>query len=688
MEPVLKAHFNNFKKAFEINSPEGDGAMESNTFEKFVNYVLFSLDYPGIFTADLDLLDFVCVGGGFDTGIDGVGIRINDRLVRNVDEVIEITAQSKKINIEFVFIQTKMRPSFDLSELNTFGMGVRNFFSTGYLPANSKISELREIKDFIYNDQAVISKLVQNPQLYLYYVGTGVVPTDDNFTGMSKWLVDEFTNNFYFEKVDIRLVGGKQLIKFCRELENKFEVQMNVIDIFPLTIETDTSLGNVKKAYAFTCSASELLKILEKEDGLLRRSLFNDNVRDYLGNKGAVNHEIEHTILEEPEMFLLCNNGITIVCSDFEQVRGKLVKIENPQVVNGCQTSNSIFNYKDTPNVNKVQILVKLISTEDLAVSNKIVRGTNKQNQVLEEAFEATLPFHQETLEPFFLAFDNDIKIYYERRAKQYNNDPLIKKTQIVNLRILTQTFVAMFLNAPHESHRHEAKLLDEYAKDTSGRKIFDESHSAYPYYICAATWYMFEKYFREELIDKKYKPYKAQLYLIFRISVGEFPPRLVNSRALDAYCDKLKDLLSESQFKIQLKAVLEAFDSIQTEWVQQDKSRYGIKDNKEFTELLTKRSREIFISSKPLPYTERLPVSQKAPDGGKTIYEGAVLSIMLKEDGWCGYIKRNDQLENVYFDQRGYKGALKDLVPKTKVRFEIMHKKSRQFALRVEPIK
>ncbi len=130
-------------------------------------------------------------------------------------------------------------------------------------------------------------------------------------------------------------------------------------------------------------------------------SLFNDNVRDYLGDSKNVNGEIEKTITESPEMFLLCNNGITIVCTDFEQVRDKLVKIENPQIVNGCQTSNSLFNQRNSLNINKVKLLVRLISTENPGISNKIVRGTNKQNQVLEEAFETTRSFSSGQLRAF-----------------------------------------------------------------------------------------------------------------------------------------------------------------------------------------------------------------------------------------------------------------------------------------------
>ena len=66
IDPVLKHHFNNFKTAFEIvttsDSSGEEKRKDAKAFEKFVNYVLFSLDYPDIFTADMELLDFVCVG--------------------------------------------------------------------------------------------------------------------------------------------------------------------------------------------------------------------------------------------------------------------------------------------------------------------------------------------------------------------------------------------------------------------------------------------------------------------------------------------------------------------------------------------------------------------------------------------------------------------------------------------------
>ena len=190
---------------------------------------------------------------------------------------------------------------------------------------------------------------------------------------------------------------------------------------------------DIKKAHVFTCTAKEYLKILKKEDGSLRKHLFHDNVRDYLGSKeGSVNNEIEKSITQNPDMFLLCNNGVTIVCSDFNPIKDKLVQIDNPQIVNGCQTSSTIYKQKDNPNIEQVKLLVRLICTDNSVITNKIVRGTNKQNQVLEEAFEATLPFHQDKLEPFFLSIDKGPRLYYERRTKQYNESN-IKRSQIIN---------------------------------------------------------------------------------------------------------------------------------------------------------------------------------------------------------------------------------------------------------------
>ncbi len=663
MEPVLKSHFVKFKKEFEIETGD-ESKKEAAAFERFVNYTLLSVDYPDAFTADTELLEAVSVGGSDDTFLDGIGLAINDHLVRSIDDINEIVEGSRKLNVEFVFVQSKMRPGFEIADLNNFGTGVRLFFSQSSLPQNNKVAEFRHLKDYVYSNEKVISKLHSNPSLRLYFVGTGTEPDNNHFSAIKEVIVKDLSTQTqcYFDSVEVNVVDGKQLIKLCRELANSFEVQIDIKDILPLSV--DASM-DVKKAYAFTCSAPEFLKILRKDDGLLRRSLFNDNVRDYLGNAGAINREMEETITNTPEMFLLCNNGVTIVCAGFEQIRDKLVKIENPQIVNGCQTSNTLFNLREHVNLGKLQLLVRVICTENRSVSNRIVRGTNRQNQVLEEAFEATLPFHQDTLEPFFAAYTGSVKLYYERRARQYSSDPLVKRTHVVNLRILTQTFVSMFLDAPHESHRHEAKLLENYAGDVGTRKIFREDHSPAPYFACGLAWYMFEKYFREDFIDRRYRPYKAHLLLIFRYSLAQAAPKLVKSRALDAYCEKLLGMLEEPQFEHAVRAVLKVFDGTEQLWKKGGGSPFGIKDNKDFTDLLIKHSREHFSK-------EIESAAPKPSEEDRDTCVGEVLRIVWRHGVWFGFVKRGMEFENVYFDSRGFHGDPNELLPGTPVRLEV----------------
>ena len=663
MEPILKSYYNRFKESFEIDTKDDNAAKqqqkESAAFEKFINHVMFSIDDPDAFVSDVDMLDNVCVGGGKDTGIDGIGVRINGRLVASKDDVKQLLEISKKIDIEFVFIQSKMQEHFDSSEFNTAGLGVKDFFSKEpKLPCNEAVKEYRELKDYLYEDDEVLRKIQHNPSVIFYYVATGALPVDEHFQGVRRMIEDELRKNTdcYFENVRVELVGGKQILANCRELENNFTVQLNTNDIIPLTVPGN---DRIKKAYIFTCYASEFMKILKKEDGTIRRSLFNDNVRDYLGAKGSVNREIKETIATSPEMFSLCNNGITIVCSEFDQIKDKLVKIENPQIVNGCQTSNTLFENSAEGGFDKVQLVVRIICTEDVDITNRVVRGTNKQNQVLDEAFEATKPYHQ-NLELYFNSIQDGLaRLYYERRTKQYSFNPLIKKYQIVNLRILTQTFVAIFLDSPHIAHRHEAKLLEEFCKDP--RRIYTDKQDPIIYYACASLWYYFEKAFREGLIEKRYKTYKLHLYLIFRVLACGQPASRIGNK-MEAYCNKLIETLKKPETTQILDKTVEFFDRMTREWIHTGGSKFGIKDSKSFEDLLMKSLKEK-SGDKTSNETASTPEEERE--------NGVIIRLVYHNDEhWFAFVKPEDEGENLYFDKRNYTGEVRRIIAGEKVSF------------------
>ena len=389
--------------------------------------------------------------------------------------------------------------------------------------------------------------------------------------------------NFHF-------VGNSQLKEILDRNENKFQVNLSFIETMSLP-----SSEKANDSCVALCSANDFVKLLMTDEGIIRKSLFNDNVRDYQG-ENSVNTEIFETISNNPDEFILLNNGITIVCTKFLPNNRKLI-IDNPQIVNGCQTSNVLFTaLKRGLPLDNISVVLKVISTNDLELSNKIVRGTNRQSIVFEEAFEGTKKFHKD-LEEFINAYQSDFqdRIYYERRAKQYNNSPSIKPTQRINLKILIQYSVGVLLCKPHYSHQHESVLLRKY-----NERLFVEGHSLLPYFAVMYSFYTLEKIIRSGAIDKFYGKYKAHVLMIYFKLVGGSTPDLKNHKQSDEYAQKvLNSLYDIEKAKSFFKQSVEIFNECNLKWINRlHKSKYAMKDVSEFSELILKTIDNVPLNS------------------------------------------------------------------------------------------
>ena len=89
-------------------------------------------------------------------------------------------------------------------------------------------------------------------------------------------------------------------------------------------------------------SMRDYLAFLTDDTGALRRHIFDWNVRDYLGEV-EVNREIQSSLANQdsPDFWWL-NNGVTVICSRTSIV-GKTYVLDDVEIVNGLQTSYSIF---------------------------------------------------------------------------------------------------------------------------------------------------------------------------------------------------------------------------------------------------------------------------------------------------------------------------------------------------------
>lgn len=156
--------------------------------------------------------------------------------------------------------------------------------------------------------------------------------------------------------------------------------------------------------------------------------LFHSNVRYFLRRTNRVNKSM-HTTLETPEgraAFWLYNNGITIVADTFEFVTASGVtklKIENPQIVNGAQTSSVLRLKRASLQPGDVSVQARIIAvTEDeqgREALERISEFTNSQSPVRAGDLKSN-ERRQRTLQSAFGMLPQPV--FYERRRGEWNS--------------------------------------------------------------------------------------------------------------------------------------------------------------------------------------------------------------------------------------------------------------------------
>lgn len=505
---------------------------ESKDFEKLANYSIISNEYNKTFD-----LNFVTIGDGDDTGIDGISIIVNGVLIENTEEIDDLIEKNGTIEVEFTFIQSKTSSSFSTSELNTFIFGVKDFFSVSpKLRRNESLQKFADLANHIYNNAP---KLKNNPSCKLYYVTTGKWVGDANLIAIIETGKENLESTNLFDLIDIIPVGARELATYYRK--TKESVSTTITFTNRLTIP---EISGISEAYIGLIPYSEFLKIVANEDQNLL-NVFEDNVRDFQGENNDVNSGIASTITNEgSEIFSVLNNGITIVASKISPT-GNQFTITDYQIVNGCQTSNVLYNNRTNTNTPNVVIPIKLIATEDDEIKTRITLATNNQTPIKKEQL-ASLTQFQRSLEQFYNSYENDNKLYYERRSKQYNSDTTVIKSRVITVPYQIKSFAGMFLNEPHNVTSYFGSIV---RKLNDGKiQIFDNDHSYFPYYTSSYAYYKLENFFKRGLIDSSYRKVKFHLLMLFRMLYEkEDMPRL-NSRKMEQYCKVLLDILYDEE--------------------------------------------------------------------------------------------------------------------------------------------
>ena len=321
------------------------------------------------------------------------------------------------------------------------------------------------------------------------------------------------------------VTSGKMRETIEIDFEEKFQTTIPCIE---------NSTSNKYSVYLAIING-ELLAALYSE---FRDRLLEKNVRSFLQVKGGVNKGIRDTLRDEPDMFLAYNNGISVTAESVEIVRdenGKpsIKRIRDMQIVNGGQTTASIFNaWNDKKlgvDLSKVFVQMKLSvigSAEDMdVIVPRISTFANTQNKIQIADFSANDPFHrriEELSRTIWAPAQGGMKPqnwFYERARGQYadmltrESTPKRKKEYKETHPLFTKTDLAKYENTwdqlPYQVSEGAQKNFHKFMLRLKERKGFVPDEAYYRNLIAKAI--LFRR--TEKLVQQQqYGGYRANI--------------------------------------------------------------------------------------------------------------------------------------------------------------------------------
>ncbi|MRH41586.1 abortive phage infection protein [Aquibacillus halophilus] len=296
------------------------------------------------------------------------------------------------------------------------------------------------------------------------------------------------------------------------------------------------SASNEYQSYLGILDGEQLFNIYDEYG----QKLLEQNVRTFLQFRGGVNKGIRNTIQYNPDMFFAYNNGITATATHVETKDGFITKIRDFQIVNGGQTTSSIYAAKKNSklDISNVSVQMKLSVVKNIEKKSEFVSSVsqyaNTQNKVNKSDFFSNSPFHKEMKDYSKRVWvstrggsQKRTHWFYERVRGEYLNEqayltPAKKKQfQIENPKhqLIEKTFLAKSENSwnrkPHivskgaqysfaefaDSvtdilEKNELAITENYFKDAVSRVILFRSTEKM---VSNASWY--ENAFRAQIV-------------------------------------------------------------------------------------------------------------------------------------------------------------------------------------------
>lgn len=288
-------------------------------------------------------------------------------------------------------------------------------------------------------------------------------------------------DTFGYGKNEFRIYHHERIIQLFNDKMRDFTPSLGVYNLPFVDSNKFIIRTNPNKSWVLTIKIEEIRSLVNKyEDDLFRK-----NVRLFLG-KNITNKKIIGTLDKDPDNFWYFNNGISILCDNANIVMEKgYIRLENPQIVNGCQTCMSIKDFDGDLNG---EILVRIIESTNHDFINFLTLYQNSSNPVNNRDLKSNDPVqvrlkHEFRKQGYYLEIKRGEE--YEKMSKKYPaiksefNGNVIKNGDVAKLLAAIKISPAFALSSGNE------KFFGDYYD-----KIFTPNLSTFN---CLAPYYLFK---------------------------------------------------------------------------------------------------------------------------------------------------------------------------------------------------
>lgn len=433
-------------------------------------------DFFERFTADLILKDYELsfeeiengiVGAGGDGGTDSIYQFVQGILT---DEDAVAPKVSKGAEFQLHFIQSKYTSSMGAVPLKHLQDVFEDLFDIS--------NDLGEKSD-LYNDRLInkaykfreffLKLAPKSPQLQIHFhYATIAHETHPDVVKRADKLRQKVQEVYSSASINVHFYTAQKLIDENARIPTRTHT-LKVSHKLSANDESVVALTKLTDFYDFI-----------SEDGKILTEIFEENIRDYQGNI-TVNKEISATLKNvDSDDFWYLNNGVTVLTSKIGG-GGNIVSIDDPQIVNGLQTSTEIFNYfAENPELSTDarMVLVRALLVTDDDVKDRIIKATNSQSNIPAVSLRGSDNIHH-LIEEYF----KHHSYFYDRKKNKYKN--LGKPAdRIFSIPFLAQAVMSAVLGRPDTARARPSTLLNS---ELDYKRVFADNRAP-EVYLNAAT--------------------------------------------------------------------------------------------------------------------------------------------------------------------------------------------------------